>query len=356
VKHYFFNDTVHLRAETLQPWVADIFRATGMAQEDAELTAHTLVVSDLRGVHSHGCLRVPLYVNRIEKKAVDPVAKPTLIKERGAMALVDGHNAGGQVVSKYAMEKAIALADQYGISFVSARNSNHYGAASFYSMMALAKDMVGFTTSIGGGNLMAPHGAAERRIGNNPLSFAFPASRYDPVVLDMAQSVVAKGKIMMARKTKSPIPAEWALDAQGVPTTDPEAAVNGFLRTMGDYKGSGLSIVVGMLSSMISSAAMGPTLRDVYEDFEPLNKGHSFCAIRLDFLVDADEFKKNVDTQIEFIKSARKAPGVEEIFLPGEIEARNYRRQMNEGIDMPSEVIVELVGISERLRVHSPQL
>ncbi len=305
--HYFFNQTIRIAPHTLQDWVAQVFQAVGMSREDAELTAHSLVVADARGVHSHGCLRVPLYVKRIEKGAVNPKAKPELVRERGALALVDGHNGAGQVVSHFAMQKAIELAERHGISFVTARGSNHYGAAAFYSMMALPKDMVGFSSSIGGGNLMPVYGGAERRIGNNPFSFAFPALKHAAVVLDMAQSVVAKGKIMMAGKTNSQIPAEWALDANGVPTTDPVAATEGFLRTMGDYKGSGLSVVIGMLSSMISGAAIGPTLKDVYEDFTPLNKGHTFCAIRLDFLVEPEEFKRNMDVQIEFIKQSKSS-------------------------------------------------
>ncbi|QET04332.1 Ldh family oxidoreductase [Cupriavidus pauculus] len=354
--HYFFNETVNLAPQTLQNWVAQVFEAVGMSAADADFTAHTLVVADARGVHSHGCLRVPLYVNRIEKQAVDPRGRPEFIRERGAMALLDGRNAAGQVVSRMAMDKAIDLAGEHGISFVTARGSNHYGASAFYSMMALPKDMVGFSSSIGGGNLMPVHGGAERRIGNNPFSIAFPALTHEPVVLDMAQSVVAKGKIMMAAKTGSPIPPEWALDANGVPTTDPIAATQGFLRTMGDYKGSGLSVVIGMLSSMIAGAAIGPTLKDVYEDFTPLNKGHSFCAIRLDFLIDPDEFKRNMDMQIEYLKSSRRAPGVEEIFVPGEMEARHYRRQMRDGIDMPSEVIEEIIVLGERLGVRMPEL
>jgi LDH2 family malate/lactate/ureidoglycolate dehydrogenase len=354
--HYFFNETVNLAPQTLQNWVAQVFEAVGMSAADADFTAHTLVVADARGVHSHGCLRVPLYVNRIEKQAVDPRGRPEFIRERGAMALLDGRNAAGQVVSRMAMDKAIDLAGEHGISFVTARGSNHYGASAFYSMMALPKDMVGFSSSIGGGNLMPVHGGAERRIGNNPFSIAFPALTHEPVVLDMAQSVVAKGKIMMAAKTGSPIPPEWALDANGVPTTDPIAATQGFLRTMGDYKGSGLSVVIGMLSSMIAGAAIGPTLKDVYEDFTPLNKGHSFCAIRLDFLIDPDEFKRNMDMQIEYLKSSRRAPGVEEIFVPGEMEARHYRRQMRDGIDMPSEVIEEIIVLGERLGVRMPAL
>ncbi|WP_180970643.1 Ldh family oxidoreductase [Burkholderia sp. WAC0059] len=354
MKHYFFNDTVVVGADVLRNWVGDIFQAAGVARGDAALIADTLVVADARGVYSHGCLRVPLYLKRIEKHSVDPVAQPSIVTGKGALALVDGHNGSGQVVSRYAMDKAIELADSHGISFVTARNSNHNGALAYYSMMALQKDMIGLCTSIGGGNLMAPYGGAQRRIGNNPFSVALPALKRDAVVLDMAQSVVAKGKIVMAAKTHSKIPQEWALDSTGTPTTDPAAATLGFLRTMGDYKGSALSIVIGMISSMVAGAAIGPTLKDVYEDFEPLNIGHSFFAIRLDYLIDATRFKSDMDVQIDYIKQAKKAAGVDEIFVPGEIEARNYRRQMAQGIALPAEVVNELVKASENLGVDIP--
>lgn len=354
MSHYFFNETVTMDAAVLAPWVSQIFQASGMLATDAALTAETLVVADARGVYSHGCLRVPLYLTRIEKGAVDPAAQPALVSEKGATALVDGRNGAGQVVSRFAMGKAIDLAEQFGISFVTARNSNHNGAEAYYSMLALQKDMIGFCSSIGGGNLMAPFGGADRRIGNNPFCLALPALNHDPVVLDMAQSVVAKGKILMAKTTHSKIPQEWALDAAGKPTTDPAEATLGFLRTMGDYKGSGLSIVTGMISSMLSGAAIGPTLKDVYDDFEPLNIGHSFCAIRVDFLTDINDFKRNMDIQIEFIKNSKKAQDVDEVFLPGEMEANNYRRQMAQGIELPAEVINALVKASQRFNIDIP--
>ena len=354
MKHYFFNETQRIEASVLRQWVGGIFQAVGLSPADADLVAESLVVADARGVYSHGCVRVPLYLKRIERGSVDPKGRPTLVREQGATALVDGANASGQVVGAFAMRKAIELARTSGISFVTARNSNHYGAAAYYAMMALQEDMIGISTSIGGGNLMPVYGGAERKVGNNPFSVAIPAGERDPVVLDMAQSVVAKGKIILASKTNSPIPSEWALDAQGVPTTDPGEALAGFLRTVGDYKGSGLSIVIGMLSSMLSGGAIGPNLRDVYEDFEPLNKGHSFMAIRLDFLVDPGEFKRNMDAQVDFIKQSKKAKGVDEIFLPGEMEARSHRRQVANGIEMPAEVLNELAALSERYGVEVP--
>ncbi len=164
MKHYFFNETVNVHPGDLKDWVTQILQAVGMLAGYAELVADTLVVADARGVYSHGCLRVPLYVKRIEKKSVNPTAQPAVLREKGAVAMVDGCNAAGQVVSYYSMNKAIELADRYGVSFVTARNSNHNGAIAYYSMMALPKDMVGFSCSIGGGNLMSPYGAADKAV------------------------------------------------------------------------------------------------------------------------------------------------------------------------------------------------
>ena len=353
--HYFFNETVNIPYAVLADWAARIFRAVGMDAEDARLTAETLAVADARGVFSHGCVRVPLYVKRIETGCVYPKAKPVILRNMGATALVDGKNAGGQVVSTFSMKLAIDLARNHGVSFVTVRNSNHCGACAYYSMMALSEDMIGFSTSIGGGNLMAPYGGADNRIGNNPFSVAIPATERDPVVLDMALSVVAKGKIILAQKTNARIPETWAIDQSGVPTTAPAEALSGSIRPAGDYKGSNLSIVVGMLSSMLSGACIGATLKDIYGNFEePLGVGHSFGAIRIDYLTDPTEFKKNVDREIDFIKNAKKAAGVEEVFMPGEMEAQMYRRQMREGIPMAAEVVEELIALSRRLGVDIP--
>jgi LDH2 family malate/lactate/ureidoglycolate dehydrogenase len=355
--HYRFNRTIRIQPEILKGWSSRVFQAAGMNGKDADLTADTLVMADARGVYSHGCLRVPLYVKRIETGCVSPTARPEVLRSRGATALIDGHNAMGQVVSCCAMNLAIEKAAEHGVSFVSVRGSNHYGACAYYAMMALPKNMIGYTSTIGGGNLMAPWGGCENRVGNNPFGVAIPALERDPVVLDMAMSVVAKGKIVMATKTKSQIPEEWAVDSRGLPTTDPHAAIEGSIRPIADYKGYGLSVIISMISSVISNAAIGSTLKDIYGNFtEPLAIGHSFAAIDLDYLTDIDEFKRNMDREIGFIKNSRKAAGSDEIFLPGEREARNYQRQMQNGIDMPAEVIDEIRGISTRLGAAVPEL
>ena len=353
--HYFFNKILNIGHGILTGWGKEMFQAVGMSAADAALTALSLSDADARGVYSHGTMRIPLYVKRIQSGCVDPKAKPEIVRCMGSTALVDGKNATGQVVGAAAMKKAIELAKVHGTSFVTANNSNHYGACAFYSMMALEEDMIGFTCSVGGGNLMAAFGGADNRIGNNPFSVAIPACKRDAVVLDMALSVVAKGKIVLAEKTGAKIPLSWALDSDGVPTSDPNEALAGSIQPTGGYKGTNLSIVVGMLSSLISSASIGAALKDIYGDFsQPLGVGHSFGALRLDFLTDVDEFKRRTDREIDFIKSSKKAIGTSEVFLPGELEAVSYRRQIEHGIEMPAETIRDLIETSRRLRVAVP--
>lgn len=355
--HYFFSKTLSIGHDILTEWGKEMFKAVGLSDDDAALTALSLSDADARGVYSHGTMRIPLYIKRIQSGCVDPKAKPEIVRCMGSTALFDGKNATGQVVGAVAMKKAIDLARVYGTSYVTANNSNHYGACAFYSMMALEEDMIGFTCSVGGGNLMAAFGGADNRIGNNPFSVAIPAYKRDAVVLDMALSVVAKGKIVLAEKTGADIPLSWALDSDGVPTSDPQKALAGSIQPTGGYKGTNISIIVGMLSSLISSACIGASLKDIYGDFsKPLGVGHSFGAIRLDFLTDVDEFKRRTDREIDFIKNSKKAVGIAEVFLPGELEAVSYRRQTEHGIELPVEAMMEIVETSRQLRVSVPSV
>lgn len=355
MSHYHFNETVTIEYQVMQKWVTDIFNAQGISHSDSEVIADSLVDADARGVYSHGTQRIRMYTNRIQKDCVNVHGKPYVAVDADATAVVDGENAMGQVVGSFAMKLAMEKAKKYGVSFVVVRNSNHYGRCAYYSRMAMEENMIGISASIGGGNLMAPYGGAEPRVGNNPFSIAMPTQDEYPVVLDMAQSVVAKGKIEMAVKTGSPIPAEWALDKYGNPTTDAKAGSEGSVRAIAEYKGSGIAVMVGLLCSVISNGAIGSTLKNVYKDFDGgLNKGQLFAAVDIGRMSDVDAYKERMDEQVRFIKDTPRAKGMEDVYLPGELEWRNHARQTEQGITYAIEVIREIEQISRELGVEIP--
>lgn len=353
--HYHFNDTVKIDYRTMAEWSSAIFASFGLSGADADLVADSLIMADARGVYSHGAIRISIYTKRIAEGCVDTKAVPELVSDNLATGVVDGKNAMGQTVGAFSMRVAIEKAKQHGVSFVTARGSNHYGTCAYYSMMALEEEMIGFSSTIGGGNLMAPWGGSDARVGNNPFGLAIPAGKRFPVVLDMAQSIVAKGKIVMATKTGSPIPENWAFARDGSPTTDAKEGMEGTIRPIADYKGYGLAVVIGLLSSAISDAAIGATLKDIYADFSSgLNKGQVFAAVDIKRLSDVDAFKARMDEQIDFIKGSPTAPGVDAVYLPGELEFIAYERQIKEGIEYPVEVIDEIKAISRDKNVPIP--
>lgn len=353
--HYTFNETKVVSYVYMRQWVAEIFKANGLSDRDATLVADSLVDADAKGVYSHGVQRVKIYVTRIQKNCINVHGAPRIVVDHNAVAIVEGDNAMGQVVGVYAMQLAIQKAKEHGVSFVAARGSNHYGRCAYYSCMALEHNAVGISTTVGGGNLMAPWGGTKPRVGNNPFSIAMPTKDRYPVVLDMAQSVVAKGKLEMALKTGAQIPPEWALDVDGHPTADPAAGINGSVRPIADYKGSGLAIMVGLLSSVICDAAVGPTLKNVYKDFDGgLNKGQLFMAIDIAQMTDVEEYKKRMDRQVDFIKDTPIAADSDDVYLPGELEYKSFDQQMKEGIVYAVEIIHELAEISREAGVPLP--
>ncbi len=354
--HYHFNETITVPFDEIKPWIRDVFAAEGLKPEEAELVAETLVDADARGVYSHGIQRVKLYSKRIETGCINKDGTPFTETIDDATAVVNGDDCMGQTVGVYAMDLAIDLARKYGVSFVVANHSNHYGRCAYFARMALEHDMIGFSCTIGGGNLMAPWGGTDSRVGNNPFSVAIPAGKYYPVVLDSAQSVVAKGKVDVAAKTHAPIPADWAFDKYGNPTTDAEAALEGSLRPIADYKGSGIAIIISLLSSVISNAAIGANLKTIYKDFDgPLNKGQCFMAVDLARMTDIKAFKERMDTQIAFIKASPAAPFTDEVYLPGEIEWKNNERQLRDGIVYPVEILKEINTIATNYSIPVPK-
>jgi LDH2 family malate/lactate/ureidoglycolate dehydrogenase len=349
---YFFHKTIRISCDVMRDWTQKLYMAVGMNDSDAWICADTGVMADARGVYSHGCMRTPVYCNRILRGGTSAAAQPRIERERAATALVDGCNAMGQVTAVYAMKIAIEKARQCGSAAVSIKRGNHFGTCAYFAEMAVREDMIGFVWT-NGGPVMAPWGGRERQLGNNPFAIALPCKNRRPVVLDMAQSVVARGKIVMAVKTKSPIPDTWALDTEGRPTTDPAAGYWGTVRPSGDYKGSGLSILVSMISALLPGAAIGPTMVDLYEQLAtPFNAGQLLQVVDISAITDAEEFKQRMDDYVDYLKNGKKAEGFDEILVPGEPEHLMYESQMKEGIQYPVEIIKEYYDLCEKLGVE----
>ena len=331
-----------ISADRLTEVCETILKRTGVPGNIARITADVLVRADLRGIHSHGVSRIPVYVQRIQNGAM--AADPEIVKvnDSGSTELIDGGNGLGQYGAYIGMQDCIAKAHASGMGVLGIRNNNHFGMASYYSMMAVAHDMIGLTFNNGSPHVAA-WGGSDPMIGTNPLSIAIPSGADFPVVLDMASTKVSRGKIMLAEKQKFEIPADWAFDRSGAPTTDPAEALKGTLMPIGDYKGYGLSLCIDILSGLLTGSLFGPYVPPMAPDGrEKLNQGVLLMAIQIDRFIPVDVFKAKMKDFTDRIKGSKKNPGVEEIFLPGEIEYNRETAFRAGGIPLPEETRVDL--------------
>jgi LDH2 family malate/lactate/ureidoglycolate dehydrogenase len=344
-----------VRAETLLPLVTTVFERCGMGDADAAYLAGSLVDADLRGVHSHGVLRVPEYAKKLTVGGVDPCGRPSVVRDVGACMVVDGGNSMGQIGTHFAMERAIERAASTGIAAVAIRGSNHCGALAAYVLQAVAHDMIGMVTT-NALPTMAPWGGAERLLGINPLGMGIPAGQEWPLVYDAAFSASAHGKIRVYKQRGQELPDGWALDSAGRPTTDPGAAIDGLLRPIGEFKGANLALIMGMLSSMLSGASYGTELGDMYAGPRAGHDGHFVCAMRVEAFEDTTRFKARVDEAIRELHACRLAPGFERVYAPGEIEFRNQRAYRAEGIPLTLETIEDVLATARGLGIEPPEL
>lgn len=326
------------------------FLASGFKNDDAELIAKSLIEADLRGINTHGVIRIPMYLGRVKKGLIDPQAKVEVVTENAVMAILDAHNGMGQLSSSVAMDLAIAKASKSTIAIVGVRNSNHFGTAAYYSLMAAEKNMIG----ICGSNtepLMCAPGGAYPVVGNNPLSISIPAKSKPAIAIDMAMSAAAIGKIVLAQKKGVEIPLGWATDKNGIETTDPNAALDGgSLLPFAGPKGYGLSIAVDVLAGTLMGSGFGQQVKSPFNDMlNQQNVGHVFIAINPESFLPTEQFLAHVDSYIEEIKSAPKATGVKEVFLPGEIEFNTKNTRIKEGIPLPVSLLKELEDFGKDL-------
>ena len=352
------SSEVLVDADALIAYGRDLFIAAGMLREDALLTAEQLVTADLRGVESHGVVRMPIYVERLRHGVVAAQPVMRVVRETAGSAVFDGGNGMGQVVGQRAMELAVAKGREHGDPvFVSVRNSNHFGAAAWFADIAARSDMIGLVFTIGGINHMVPWGGAEAMLGNNPFAVAFPVRGGDPVILDMACSVAARGKIIVAAKEGRPIPADWAVNRNGQPTTDAAEALEGFVAPVGGPKGYALTLTIGLISTMLSGAFFGSEVTHMYDDFEhPQNIGHLFGVLPIATFESLGIYFDRMTKAAVDIKGVRRAPGVDAIHLPGEREARLARRRREEGLPLGAETWRDLVALGASAGIDAPRV
>ena len=343
----------------LTSFLGDALRAMKMPRERATITAGLMVRTDLRGVDSHGIDMLPRYHELWQGGFIVMDAEPVLVKDSMATGLYDGAKGLGHYVSTLAMQLAIDKARTYGVGVVGVRNSGHFGAAANYSMMALAHDMIGVSTTNSPYVAMVPTFGREAKLSTNPLSFAAPAGRHAPFVLDMATTTVAFGKLRLASRWGKPIPSGWALDDDGEPTTDPDVAVKhrlqtplGGTRELGSHKGYGLGMMVDILSGILPGAVYGDLFfRTDRQERHLQDVGHCFIALDPARFRSIEDFKRDMDDYFDSLKATPRAEGRDRIYVAGEPEAESEIRRRRDGIPLSPALVRRVDDIARELGV-----
>jgi LDH2 family malate/lactate/ureidoglycolate dehydrogenase len=345
------TDETRVPAAELQEFTKGVFIAAGVPSEDAALEAEVLVWANLRGVDSHGVLRIPWYVDLIARGDMNPRPTIRVEKETAATVLIDGDRALGPVVTTVAMRHAIDKARAAGIGWVVIRNTTHQGAMAYYALMAAEAGMAGIAIVCSPPN-MAPFGARTAGVHNSPISIAVPAGRHRPLCVDMATSVAAGGKLSLARDKGVPLPPGWALDEAGQPTTDANRAK--VLLPFGGPKGSGLAMMFETLTSlMVGNPLLGPALSG--EAGAGRHRQNSVvAAIDIGAFTDLAAYRAEVDRLIDGLRALPRAEGVAEVLVPGEPEDRSTEERRRRGIPLPTGTVENLRSVAARFRVPLP--
>ena len=332
-------------AADLERFATDAFARAGLPWQDAVTIARDLVKANLRGIDSHGVSRIPMYLERLERGVVNPRPEMKVTKVAGAVAHVDADDAMGFLPSHLAMDTAADLAAEAGIGMVGVSRSTHFGMGALYVLQALERDLVSmvFTNS---SPAMAMWGGRSAFLGASPIAAGVPGD--PPFVMDMAMTVIARGKIRLAGMRGEPIPEGLALDAEGRPTTDAAAAFEGVCLPFGGVKGSVLGTMMDLMAGALTGANFGGEVKSLYFDHsEPQNVGHLFFAIRPDLFLAMSDFRARMDEYGRRIKALPRAAGVDEILMPGEPEARTEAQRRAHGIPVTENVLADLARVAE---------
>lgn len=339
-------------AAALEAFIARAFVAVGMPAPDAQSVAELMTRADVNGSDGHGVFRLPQYIRRIKAGGVNLTPDIRVVREEAGMALVDGDNGQGHLVMRHAAKVAMDKAERSGAAWVGVRRGNHAGPASLYASMPLERDMIGLYLAVGNANHMPPWGGIELLLSTNPVAIAVPALEEAPVVMDMATTVAAYGKVKTKAQRGEVMPEGWMIDRQGRPLTDPKRADEGLLLPIGEYKGYALALMFGLLAGTLNGAAMGRDVVDFNkDDATPTNTGQAICALRLSAFGDVDAFRRRVDELVRSLRASPTLPGVDRVRIPGEGSKAARADRLANGVPLPSALRAALDRLADELKV-----
>lgn len=338
--------------DNLRSYATEVLIRLGLEQSQAEISAHHIVFADAKGTDTHGIMQLPIYAKRIMDGGINSRPKLSWINETEHSAVLDADNGMGHYVTHLAMERAIEMARQHTISFVTIRGGSHFGAAASYTKMASDANMIGFITS-NAAALMAATGGTERVLGNNPLSFAVPRKDEDPVILDMACSNVAMGKLVLAQTKGENIPLGWALDKDGNPTTDPYEGFQGggSLVPIAGHKGYGLALIMDILSGVLSGSRYGKDVGRMANTDEPTGVGCSMIVINIAKILPLEIFHDRLEDLLGMVTASGQESS--RIYLPGQKGSETARSRQQDGVPLPEKLRDQLKEIAAQLGFDS---
>jgi LDH2 family malate/lactate/ureidoglycolate dehydrogenase len=343
---------LRIPANQLEAFIARAMQAVDVPPADAIIIAEMMTRADVQGSEGHGIFRLPQYVRRIKGGAVNVKPKITVEREAAAMALIDGDNGMGHLVMRFATEKAIEKARTAGVAWAGVKWSNHAGPASLYASMPMQHGMVGLYLAVGNANHLPPWGGIDMLLSTNPIAVAIPAGDEPPIVLDMATTVAAYGKVKTKAQRGEMMPEGWMMDREGKPLTDPKRANEGFLLPIGGYKGYGLALIIGLLAGTLNGAAMGRDVVDFNaDDTTPTNTGHVIVAINIESFQPLAEFKQTVDALARDIRGSKRLPGVDKVRLPGEGSHVARADNLQNGVPIPPALLAALNTLAGELKI-----
>ncbi len=343
------GQTAIVESAALRPALANLLTAAGVREEDARIVADSITTAELFGFQSHGVIRIPHYLKRLRIGSINKSPRIRVVKRSGNTAIVDGDHGLGHAVAHFAMSEAIGLAGE-GVGFVGVRNSSHFGIAGYFALQAVRQDMIGIVVSHTD-VAVVPYGGREPAVGTNPLAVAVPTDRDYPILLDMATSTASLGKILVARDKGESIPADWAVDEEGNPTTDPHRAK--YLLPMAGAKGYGLALIFDILSGPLTGALFGRNIPRMYGDYEKHRElGHFLGAINVDRFVPVGPFKRNVGLMMDDLHATPPARGFDRVLVPGEKEYLTRQAYERDGIPIPLGTMNDLRAAAKEFHVR----